>query len=454
VELNVLSEHGKGDRAMRGRVLIVASLALLVVGTTIAGDRSAEPKELQLLQQLPKDPLIAAAANVGNGGEAFDAVMELIQDFIPEDQKSEIDQNLAELWEELGFSLRDDLLAYIGPEVGFALDLPPIDSGFGAVMSGTPNGLSTVLSGIGIWINVSEAKPLDQTLRKLFAKAELELTDEDGLIHISAAPEGEEGPQVNVYYTIANGILAIGFDPERVRTMTGKVEAEARLAAGADFSTVFSHLDDGASAFFYLNLPRLVAMVNESAIVGGMLESDAEMKPIKKILAHPEIATSGWGMTTLQVGDGIRRVTYGPRWMSSGAATAGVLAAIAVPNLINATHRGRQKRTMADMRTIATCAEAYWVDNEVYPGPTEGLVAIETIAAELEPVYVRELPRTDGWAHPYLYWSDGEHYRIISLGQDGEPVREWLGEIETETITDFNDDIVYEDGFFVVYPEG
>jgi general secretion pathway protein G len=433
---------------------LVACLALLVVGTTIAGEQSTESEELQLLQQLPKDPLVAAAADIGNGGEAFDAVMELIQELIPEEQKSEVDQSMAELWEELGFSLRDDLLAYIGPEVGFAVDLPPIDSGFGAVMTGTPNGLSTVLSGIGIWINVSEAKALDQTLRKLFAKAELELTEEEGLVHISATPEGEEGPQVNIYYIIADGILAFGFDPQRVRAMTGKVEPEARLATGADFRAVFSHLDDGASSFFYLNLPKLVAMINESAIVGGMLESDAEIKPLKKLLAHPELATSGWGMTTLQVGDGVRRVTYGPRWMSSGVASIGVVSAIAIPNLIAAIDRGRQKRSMADMRTIATCVEAYAVDNSLYPGPTDGLVEIGTIAAELEPFYIRELPRIDGWEHAYLYWSDQKHYRIISLGRDGEPIREWLGEIEEAKTTGFDEDIVYQDGFFVVYPEG
>ena len=35
-------------------------------------------------------------------------------------------------------------------------------------------------------------------------------------------------------------------------------------------------------------------------------------------------------------------------------AIIGIIAAIAIPNLLNAIHRGRQKRTMADMRTVAT----------------------------------------------------------------------------------------------------
>jgi len=35
-------------------------------------------------------------------------------------------------------------------------------------------------------------------------------------------------------------------------------------------------------------------------------------------------------------------------------AIIGILAAIAIPNLLTAMQRARQKRSMADMRTIAT----------------------------------------------------------------------------------------------------
>ncbi len=48
-------------------------------------------------------------------------------------------------------------------------------------------------------------------------------------------------------------------------------------------------------------------------------------------------------------------------------AIIGIIAAIAIPNLLNAINRGRQKRTMADIRTIGTACEAYAVDNSSYP---------------------------------------------------------------------------------------
>ena len=48
-------------------------------------------------------------------------------------------------------------------------------------------------------------------------------------------------------------------------------------------------------------------------------------------------------------------------------AIIGILAAIAIPNLLNAVQRGKQKRSMSDMRALATAVEAYAVDNNSYP---------------------------------------------------------------------------------------
>ena len=55
-------------------------------------------------------------------------------------------------------------------------------------------------------------------------------------------------------------------------------------------------------------------------------------------------------------------------------AIIGIIAAIAIPNLLNAIDRGKQKRTMADMRSIGTAIESYAVDNNVYPVATTSTV--------------------------------------------------------------------------------
>ena len=48
-------------------------------------------------------------------------------------------------------------------------------------------------------------------------------------------------------------------------------------------------------------------------------------------------------------------------------AIIGIIAAIAIPNLLNAIDRGKQKRTMADIRSVGTAVEAYAVDVNFYP---------------------------------------------------------------------------------------
>jgi len=78
-------------------------------------------------------------------------------------------------------------------------------------------------------------------------------------------------------------------------------------------------------------------------------------------------------------------------------AIIGIIAAIAIPNLLNAIQRGKQKRTMADMRAIATSAEAYAVDNNLYPAAAYSAIAttqVSAITTSLSPTYIKECPRT------------------------------------------------------------
>jgi prepilin-type N-terminal cleavage/methylation domain-containing protein len=50
-------------------------------------------------------------------------------------------------------------------------------------------------------------------------------------------------------------------------------------------------------------------------------------------------------------------------------AIIGILAAIAIPNFLNAQTRSKVARAEAEMRQIATALETYYIDNNVYPPP-------------------------------------------------------------------------------------
>ena len=103
-------------------------------------------------------------------------------------------------------------------------------------------------------------------------------------------------------------------------------------------------------------------------------------------------------------------------------AIIGIIVAIAIPNLLNAIQRAKQKRSMADMRSAGTAAEAYAVDFNHYPAaagyslPSGLTVPTGTFGAvgsgfnkQVAPTYIRLLPITDGWQSYFLYGNNGAH---------------------------------------------
>lgn len=142
----------------------------------------------------------------------------------------------------------------------------------------------------------------------------------------------------------------------------------------------------------------------------------------------------------------------------------GIISAIAIPNLITAMERSRQKRTMADMRSLATAWEARNVECSRYnaagfqvPGVTD-VVKVDDLETALSPTYIRTMPKEDGWHHPFeLYtsqpWSGttpAQAYAIISPGRDGR----FQSTATTGATTNFDCDIVFSNGSFLQYPLG
>ncbi|MBV8547809.1 MAG: hypothetical protein JO088_23955, partial [Acidobacteria bacterium] len=156
----------------------------------------------------------------------------------------------------------------------------------------------------------------------------------------------------------------------------------------------------------------------------------------------------------------------------------GILIAIAVPNYLTALQRSRQKRTMADMRMIATAWEARATDVNRYNAagqisesafPQEN-VPSATLAENLSPTYIRAFPRVDGWSNPFVFSVDQSFgtakpamaYAVRSNGRDGKPGEIMRsvqvtkdGQPETSIKTaNFDCDIIFMNGVFVQYPEG
>jgi len=132
-------------------------------------------------------------------------------------------------------------------------------------------------------------------------------------------------------------------------------------------------------------------------------------------------------------------------------AIIGIIAAIAIPNLLNAIDRGKQKRTMADLRSIGTAVESYSIDNNVYP---KSITAITALDDHLEPIYIKAVPESDGWSNNFVVAtsSTGDTYTLGSAGKNrGTTLTTCTG---TPQCSDFDDDIIFRDGQFTQWPEG
>lgn len=158
-------------------------------------------------------------------------------------------------------------------------------------------------------------------------------------------------------------------------------------------------------------------------------------------------------------------------------AIIGIIAAVLIPNLLDALQKTKQKRTMADMRDLGT-AWFSWLTDQVSAAAagasthtynfgrlTEELTADELFASlyiDDDMFYTRGVPEHDGWARVYDYrWSGNPSSTpvvgIRSLGRDGVQGPNGSGDVYTMgpfLTSDYDQDIVWADGFFVVYPTG
>jgi prepilin-type N-terminal cleavage/methylation domain-containing protein len=144
-------------------------------------------------------------------------------------------------------------------------------------------------------------------------------------------------------------------------------------------------------------------------------------------------------------------------------AIIGLLAAIGVWNYLIALDRGKQKRTIVDIRTIATAWEQRAGDTQSYnaSGAAFTFPASEVSFAEMTgaiaPTYIRTIPKQDGWGNdlqfgldvPFAGVARGSVYAIRSAGRDGA----FQATYESAATTSFDCDIVYSNSSFVVYPE-
>ena len=166
-------------------------------------------------------------------------------------------------------------------------------------------------------------------------------------------------------------------------------------------------------------------------------------------------------------------------------AIIGIIAAILIPNLLDALQKAKQKATVGDIRNIGT-AWMSWVTDQMSAGsagavaqsmtwsddlanniPHADLVALLEQPNDERFFYLQDLPQNDGWGRGFDFrasFTPAGPYttlltspRAIGIRSQGRDGAESAGGDYTPGVfigTDYDQDIVWTDGYFVRAPGG
>ena len=133
-------------------------------------------------------------------------------------------------------------------------------------------------------------------------------------------------------------------------------------------------------------------------------------------------------------------------------AIIGIGAAIAIPNLLTAVQKSKQKATLGDLKTIGTAIESYVTDNLLAPSAID-----DAGFGGSRDFHIKNFPDTDAWGNGWLYSRDAsirDVYSICSPGRGG--IFEGFmqeGNYINNSLADFEKDIIFSIGIFVYGPK-
>ncbi len=141
----------------------------------------------------------------------------------------------------------------------------------------------------------------------------------------------------------------------------------------------------------------------------------------------------------------------------------GMIAAILIPNFLDALQKAKQKRTMADLQEISEALESY---RELHDGRVPDAGSIDELAVAIGDDLPGGLTTEDAWGGALVYacWTEElpadpgagrcDTYRLISAGRDGEMERDDPAAYDVAPFPplDYDRDLVVGDGYFYRYP--
>ncbi len=137
-------------------------------------------------------------------------------------------------------------------------------------------------------------------------------------------------------------------------------------------------------------------------------------------------------------------------------AIIGIIAAIAIPNMLMAMQRSRQKGSILVMHNLATGLESYKGESSTtdfasnVSGISGGTINSST-APFLVPMHLNVQPNVDRWGTPFIYNTAITGEWMVWFSSPGkDTTRQALvtdvGEYQVTQLADFDNDIIFVDG--------
>lgn len=130
----------------------------------------------------------------------------------------------------------------------------------------------------------------------------------------------------------------------------------------------------------------------------------------------------------------------------------GILVSILIPNLLDATHRAKQRATVGELRAWGNALGAYMAEIGTLPAGTGAPVPASTIHNQLVPYAVSALHDQDAWKFNLTYEAPPlptpTNYTVMSTGKNG--IQDVC--ISPASWFNYQEDIAISDGLFVCSP--
>ncbi|MDH3255390.1 MAG: type II secretion system GspH family protein [Acidobacteriota bacterium] len=154
-------------------------------------------------------------------------------------------------------------------------------------------------------------------------------------------------------------------------------------------------------------------------------------------------------------------------------AIVGILSAFVIPNLLDSLNKAKQKRTLGTIREVGLAWTSWLTDQASAAAAGAGqfdydaiaTITVDDLRQKLISTsgvrYAADVPTRDAWGHPLSYaeaedlGSASQAIAIRSFGHDGiEGPTSNPYPMGAFAVTQYREDIVWTDGFFVRYPAG